>query len=196
MRVKLEAIANVAVILVALAVGYVVLGRYVAAYRTPRSVSAGDLLPAIPSLDWSQHRHTLVLALNTGCHFCQDSVPFYQKLAAVERPDRDPLEIVAVFPNTPEAVRQLMRDEGLSIRSIPGVPPAKLGVAGYPTLLLLNREGRVERSWAGLLTPRQELDVLTIVTGSAQNCSASELSALSVGDGKSCGSDTNDQTKN
>ncbi len=48
MKTKLEAIANVTVIVVALAVGYVVLGRYVEAYRTPRSVAAGDRLGKIP----------------------------------------------------------------------------------------------------------------------------------------------------
>jgi hypothetical protein len=91
MKTKLEAIANVTVIVVALAVGYVVLGRYVAAYRTPRPIAAGDRLAAIPNLDWKQHRHTLVLALNTGCHFCEQSVPFYQRLADMQTTGGDDL---------------------------------------------------------------------------------------------------------
>ena len=51
--------------LLALAVGYVVLGRYVAAYHAPRPVAAGDHLAAIPNLEWNQHRHTLVLGYET-----------------------------------------------------------------------------------------------------------------------------------
>ncbi len=196
MKGKLEAIANVTVIVVALAIGYVVLKEKVAGPRIPRSVAAGDRLAAIPGIDWSRHRRTLVLALNSGCHYCQDSVPFYQKLAQAERPDGDALEIVAVFPNGPEAVQQVMRDDGLAIRSIPAVSLEKLGIVGFPTLLLVDGEGRVERSWVGLLTPRQELDVLSVVSGSTEDCSARELSALQMGGNKSCGSGTDDQTKN
>ncbi len=184
------------VIVVALAVGYMLLRERVGGPRIPRSIAAGDHLAGIPGIDWSGHRRTLVLALNSGCHYCQDSAPFYQKLAQAERPDGDALEIVAVFPNDPEAVRQIMKQEGLTIRSIPAVSPEKLGIVSVPTLLLVDREGRVERSWVGLLTPRQELDVLSVVSGSTQDCSERELSVLQVSGNKSCGSGTNDQTKN
>ncbi len=196
MRAKLEAIANVTVIVVALAVGYVVLSGKVAGHRMARSIAAGDRLAPIPGIDWSGHRRTLVLALNSGCHYCQDSVPFYQKLAQAARPDGDNLEIVAVFPNGPEAVQQLMRDDGLTLRSIPAVSLEKLGIVGFPTLLVVDRQGRVERSWVGLLTPRQELEVLSVVSGPTEDCSARELSALQTGGNKSCGSGTNDRTKN
>jgi predicted alpha/beta-hydrolase family hydrolase len=53
MKTKLEAIANMTVIVVALAVGGVVLARYAASYRAQRSVAAGDHLANLPGLDWS-----------------------------------------------------------------------------------------------------------------------------------------------
>jgi thiol-disulfide isomerase/thioredoxin len=196
MKAKLEAIANVTVIVVALAVGFEVLKGRVAGPRMPRSLAVGDRLAQVPGIDWSRHRRTLVLALNSGCHYCQDSVPFYQKLAQAERPEGDDLEIVAAFPNGPEAVQQLLKDDGLAIRAVPAVPLERLGIVGFPTLLLVDREGRVERSWVGLLTPRQELDMLSVVSGSTEDCSARELSALPLGGNKSCGSGTNDETKN
>ncbi len=163
---KLEAIANVTVIVVALAVGYVVLGRYVAAYRTPRSVAAGDRLAKIPGLDWNQHQHTLVLVLNTGCHFCEQSVPFYQRLADMQTTGGDDLEIVAVFPNDGEMVRQFMTKDNLRIRSLAAVPLEKLRVSPTPTLILVDNKGRVERSWIGLLSPPEELDLIKFVFGS------------------------------
>jgi thiol-disulfide isomerase/thioredoxin len=195
-KAKLEAIANVTVIAVALVVGYVLLKDKVAGPRLPQSIAAGDRLAALPGLDWSGHRRTLVLALNSGCHYCQDSVPFYQRLVQAVKPNGDDLEIVAVFPNDAEAVQQLMKQESLAMRSIPTVPLEKLGVAVTPTLVLVGRGGRVERFWAGLLSPRQELEVLSLVSGSTEDCSASELSALQMTGNKSCGSSTNDQTKN
>jgi hypothetical protein len=92
MRAKLEAVANAAVILMAFAVGYVALARYAAANHAPRSVAAGDRLARVPGLDWNQHEHTLVLALNTGCHFCEQSVPFYQRLAEAHAPRENDVE--------------------------------------------------------------------------------------------------------
>ena len=73
------------------------LTRYAASYHVPRSVAAGDRLARLQGLDWSQHRRTLLLVLNTGCHFCQDGVPFYQKLIQARRHDTDGIDVVAVY---------------------------------------------------------------------------------------------------
>ena len=166
MKAKLEAVANVTVILMALAVGYVVLSRYTASNRAPRSVEAGDRLAKVPGLDWKQHEHTLVLALNTGCHFCEQSVSFYRRLADTQGPDGNDLEIVAVFPNDAEMVRQFMAREDLRIRSVSVAPLEKLSVNATPTVILVDNKGRVERSWIGLLSPSEELDLIKFVFGS------------------------------
>ena len=166
MKTKLEAIANVTVIVMALAVGYVVLGRYVAAYRTPRPVAVGDRLAEIPCLDWSRHAHTLVLALNTGCHFCEQSAPFYQRLADAQEPGGNDLGIVAVFPNDAEMVRQFVTNDNLRMRSLAAVSLEKLHVNATPTLILVDNQGRVERSWIGFLSPAEELDLIKFAFGS------------------------------
>jgi thiol-disulfide isomerase/thioredoxin len=166
MKAKLEAIANVAVIVVALAVGYVVLGRYVSARHAPRSVAAGDRLGKIPGVDWHQHDHTLVLVLNTGCHFCEQSVPFYQKLAETQGPAGNDLEIIAAFPNDANMVGEFMTRANLRIRSVAEVTLDELRVVATPTLILVNRDGRVERTWVGALSPREELDLLGVLSAS------------------------------
>ena len=196
MKTKLEAIANVTVIVVALAVGVVALRGKIAGPHAPRSVAVGDRLGQVSGIDWSGRRRTLVLVLNSGCHFCQDSAPFYQRLTQAQRPGSDDMEIVALFPNDAEAVRQLMKDEGLAFRSVSAVPVEKLGITGFPTLLLVGRDGRVERTWLGLLTPREELDVLSAVSAGVQDSSASELPAFQADGNKHVASDTNDQTRN
>ena len=164
MKAKLEAIANVAVILVALAVGYVVLGRYVSEYRA-RPVAAGDRLATIPNLEWKQHRHTLVLALNTGCHFCEQSVPFYRRIGEILEQGGIDLDVVAVFPNDPAQVRQFMSKESLRVRSIAAVPLEKLRVNATPTLILVGGDGRVERAWIGLLDPPEQLELFKTALG-------------------------------
>lgn len=196
MKTKLEAIANVTVIVVALAIGVVVLRGKIVDPHAPRSIAVGDRLGQVPGIDWSGHRRTLLLALNTGCHFCQDSAPFYQTLTQAQRPNADDVEIVALFPNDAEAVRQLMKDERLALRSVSAVPVEKLGITGFPTLVLVGRDGRVERTWLGLLTPREELEILSAVSAGVQDSSASELPAFQADGNKHVASHTNDQTKN
>ena len=166
MKAKLEAIANGAVILVALAVGYAVLAPYAASNRAPRSVEAGDRLAKVFGLDWNQHEHTLVLALNTGCHFCEQSVPFYRRLADTQAPGGNDLEIVAVFPNDAEMVHQFMTKDNLRIRSLADVPLERLHVNATPTLILVDNNGRVERSSVGLLSPPEELELFKSLFGS------------------------------
>lgn len=164
MKTKLEAIANVVVIVVALAVGYVVLGRYVSEYRA-RPVAAGDRLATIPNVEWKQHRHTLVLALNTGCHFCEQSVPFYRSLGEKLAYGGTDLDLVAVFPNDPAQVRLFMSEESLRVRTVAAVPLEKLRVNATPTLLLVDSSGRVERAWIGLLDPPEQLELFKSAFG-------------------------------
>lgn len=169
MKRKLEIAANVTVIVVALVVGGVVLDRHIENAHTPNMVAVGDHLPATAGVDWSQHQHTLVLALNTGCHFCQDSLPFYQKLEQALRPGADDLDMVALYPNDAEAVRRFNTEGSLKIRTVAAAPFDKLHIAGTPTLMLVDAQGRVERTWVGLLSPRQELELLATISGNQIN---------------------------
>ncbi len=195
MRSRLEAIANVTVILVALNVSYVVLARYVTAYRTTRSIPAGDRIAKIPGLDWETHRRTLVLALNTGCHYCQESIPFYQKLAQAQGPHADEVQLVAVFPNEAEAVREFTWREGLNIRSVPEVPLERLRVVVTPTLIMVDADGRVEQSWIGALTAREELEVMKAASASL-GCSPDELAGRQAGKIEGCNSGSKVQSNN
>ena len=163
MKARVEATANILVIAVALVAGYTALTHNVGRSAAPRDVAVGERLPAIAGIDWSRHRSTLVLALNSSCHYCQESAPFYRKLSQAPVSGGD-LEIVALFPNDPPAVRRFNTELGLHIRSLPAVALEKLDVVATPTLLLVDREGRVERAWIGVLTPRQELDVLALAS--------------------------------
>ncbi len=165
MKARLEAVANVTVIMVALAVGYVVLRGWLAAPGASVSVPTRAELVNVASIDWSHYRRSLVLVLNVGCHYCRDSVPFYQRLARTHSQRDNPVQLVAVFPNDVEAVRRLMNQEGLAIRSVAEVPLETLGVVATPTVLLVDGNGRLERFWVGVLTPRQELEVLQAATG-------------------------------
>ena len=87
---KIETASNIAIIIVALLFGGVLINRYfVSASPTPtavenKEIKAGTILP-LSEIDWNKSNKNLVLVLSTNCHFCSESTPFYQKLAARQK---------------------------------------------------------------------------------------------------------------
>src|SRR5260370_4830769 len=105
MKGKIEAAANVIVIVLAVLVGSVFLKDRLSTVAPESSaVKAGDKLANLDGWDWGAHDQTLVLALRKGCHFCEDSVPLYQRLDTHQHPPRPNSSIVAVFPDNTHAL--------------------------------------------------------------------------------------------
>ena len=78
MKGKIESATNIIVILFAVIVGSVFLkDRLSTPAPEPDAVKAGDKLASLDGWDWAAHDQTLVLGLRKGCHFCEDSAPFY-----------------------------------------------------------------------------------------------------------------------
>jgi hypothetical protein len=155
MRAKIEVVANVVVILLAVMIGSVYLrDRFSAPGPESNEVKAGDRLPRLDGWDWGAHDRSLVLVLKKGCHFCEDSAPFYQRLAAKQQEDRSNTAIVAILPDAADTVNEVVQLEGLGVRALPGVPLETLKVSGTPSLLLVDRSGTVLNTWIGMLSPR------------------------------------------
>ncbi len=168
MKGKIEATANVIVIIFAIVVGSVFLkDRLAPVAPEPNAVKAGDKLANMDGWDWGAHEQTLVLGLRKGCHFCEDSAPFYQRLIAEQQQGGSNSIIVAVFPDTADVVKEVMQSEGLGVQALVGVPLERLKISGTPTLLLVDRSGTVLNAWIGILSPRQELDVMRVTTAPA-----------------------------
>ena len=97
----------------------------------------------------------------------EDSAPFYQRLIAQQQQGGSNPDILAVFPDTADAVKEVVQSEGLGVHTLAGVPLEKLKISGTPTLLLVDRSGTVINVWIGVLTPRQELEVIRATTATA-----------------------------
>ena len=171
MKAKIEVVANVVVILLAVVIASVYLrDRFSAHSPAPNEVNAGDRLPRLDGWDWSAHDRSLVLVLKKGCHFCEDSAPFYQRLAAQHQEARSNTAIVAVFPDAAEAASEVVKSEGLGIHTLPGVPLEALKVSGTPSLLLVDQSGTVLNAWMGMLSPKQELEVMGAIACPGNSC--------------------------
>jgi hypothetical protein len=161
MKHRIEMIANVVVILLAVVIGTIFLkDRFASPAPEANEVKAGDKLASPNGWDWSVHDRTLMLVLRKGCHFCEDSAPFYQRLAAEHQEDASKTALVAVFPDSATEVKEVVATEGLGLQALPGVPLEKLKASGTPTVLLVDRNGTVLNAWIGMLSPKQELEVL------------------------------------
>ncbi len=165
MKGKIEAAANVIVIVLAVLVGSVFLKDRLSTVAPESSaVKAGDKLANLDGWDWGAHDQTLVLALRKGCHFCEDSVPFYQRLDTHQQQGGPNSSIVAVFPDNADTVKDVVQSEGLGIHALAGVPLERLRISSTPTLLLVDRSGTVLNAWIGMLSPREELEVMRAIT--------------------------------
>jgi hypothetical protein len=161
MKGKIETAANIIVILFAVIVGSVFLkDRLSTVPPESNEVKAGDKLANLDGWDWSAHDQTLVLVLRKGCHFCEDSAPFYQRLNTQQQQGGSNSSIMAVFPDTNDVVKEVVQSEGLGFHALSGVPLERLNVSATPTLLLVDRSGTVLNAWIGMLSPREELEVM------------------------------------
>lgn len=163
---KIEVTANIAAIFVAVLISAVVVKTYVFCSGISRSTAAASASEVARGkrldghalgVDWGRNHRTLVLAISTTCHYCKDSVPFYQKLGAAETD----VKLVAVLPQPVAEAQRYLSGGGVHVDDIKQISLNTLGVRGTPTLLLVNDVGVVTDVWVGKLQLDQEVPVLT-----------------------------------
>jgi hypothetical protein len=156
---KVELIANVAIIAVAIVVGVVLVKSFFFA-RKSQSISniAVGTKVALPGIQWATNGKTVVLALQEGCRFCAESGPFYQRLT--QQAAAKGVKIVAVLPQPPAEGRQYLNSLGVPITDIRQASLSSLNVVGTPTLILVNDKGEVTAVWTGKLPTDKESEVL------------------------------------
>ncbi len=165
MKSKVEVAANVAVILLAVVIGSVFLkDRFATPGPGPNEVKVGDQLAGLHEYSWKAHERTLVLALKNGCHFCEDSMPFYRRLAKLEQSNQIGAHLIAVFPDDPAVVRQVVETQQLAIEVVPGFELGRVKVQATPTLMLVDEQGRVSKVWMGELPAAEEAEVIAAIS--------------------------------
>lgn len=117
----------------------------------------GSLLN-IKEIDFSVRSKTLILALQTGCHFCNESSPFYERV--VEETKSKNIQIIAVLPTNVEESKTHLNQLGLMKIQVKQLPLSTIQVSGTPTLILTNENGKITNFWVGKLSPEKEKEVL------------------------------------
>ena len=161
---KIEVAANVAIIVVAILLGAVLVRRYLLPASPPPSpTEAARIKPgtklSLPGVDWGGSSRTLLMVLSTNCRYCTESAPFYQRLAR-EKAGRPEVRLLAVLPQPVEESKKYLGDHGVAADDVRQTSPGALGVAGTPTLVLVDKTGAVVESWVGKLPPATENEVV------------------------------------
>jgi len=168
----LETVTNVAVLVVALiflttfAWSFVVSKTKVRPQaRSEVGLRKGSVLRQPPSVDYSAAPQTLLLVMNTECHYCNESLPFYKKLAFSATTDRR-TNIVALFPNSQMTVSEYAQKNDLNFQTLSS-PDFQLGkMLGTPTLILTNTKGEILDFWVGKLSEESEQEVMKAISPS------------------------------
>lgn len=100
----------------------------------------------------------LCVVISSNCHYCSDSLPFYRRLVAIGARSSVSPRLVFVTMESREMTETYLRRGDIASPSVLTV--ARLPqIPGTPSIVLLDRHGRVQRSWVGRLSRRQEADV-------------------------------------
>ena len=155
-----EFLANVAIVVVAVAVCAVLVRQYVfpgAEPESPRPAVGSKI--ELPGVDLSSGGKTLLVVLQPGCRFCTESGPFYQRLAREAATRARGVKVVAVLPQDPDEGRRYLSTLGVTEVDVKQAPLTALGVGGTPTLIMVSG-GTVSDVWVGKLGAAEESQVL------------------------------------
>lgn len=157
---RIELLANVAIIVVAILIGVVLVQRFFFADKTiqpSKQIAIGSKI-SLPGVEWDKNGKTLVLALEKGCRFCTESAPFYQRLAQTSAAKG--VKLIAVLPQPTAEGDEYLNKLAVPITDVRQVSLSSLSVSGTPTLILVNDKGEVTASWVGKLPSDKESEVL------------------------------------
>jgi hypothetical protein len=160
---KVEAVANVATILVSLLLSAVLIKEYFLPQRPSAAPAASQaargmkLQNLLKGVDWAGNGRTVVLAISTRCHYCTESAPFFARLWK-----QKPLstKLLAVLPQPVTEAEKYLRREKVHVDEVRQADLSAIGVVGTPTLLQVDRTGTVTHVWRGRLELDQEEAVL------------------------------------
>ena len=160
--VSLEALANISIICVSVLLAWVVKDRFLTrSAPAPRSaLTIGMKLP-LPSSALNHDGRSLIFVLRDTCHFCQESAEFHKVLARTS--DAHGIKTVAVMPHNSERSQRYLGEHSIPIQSVVQSDADILKVHGVPTLIVVNRDGAVEKTWEGKLDASREQEVLEYV---------------------------------
>ncbi len=158
---RLDQIANIAVIVTSLALlGFLGSAWYGSHYGPQSHVARNKVLVGstvkLPGVDFTRNGKTLLIAVSSTCHFCQESQPFYRQLANTPGSTAN---LVAVLPMPQRDAEIYVHSTISPSLRVVSASLNTIDVDSTPTLLLVDGQGKVEKAWVGKLDDSGEKQV-------------------------------------
>jgi hypothetical protein len=161
-RRSLEIAANVAILVVAsLIIANFVRSKWRPSEQ-PEAPKIGSRI-SLPGSKW-EDRPTLVMALQKGCKYCDDSSSFYRRLH--ERRSGSLPRMLAVIPGDKTEIASYLSQQGILVDEVVNASLSEIKVLYTPTLLLVDRSGMVTDVWVGKLNASEESEVIRRISSS------------------------------
>lgn len=155
-RKRVKTFLNVSIIVLILAlVG--VLGKSYIFTTEPKVLKAGDKI-SLSGVSWEKEKQAVLLFLRIDCIYCTKSADFYYELSKALAQSAN-TSLIAVFSKNDDRSKEYL--SGLRLTELNSIHAsyAELGIAGTPTIALIDDAGIVQDLWRGKLSRKQEVEV-------------------------------------
>jgi thioredoxin-related protein len=163
MKVRLETVTNIATIATCAVVCFAFLGRGLInppAYpQTKPAYKAGDTI-RIENVDTKGAPNTLLMFVRSGCHYCTESMGFYEHLADSAEHWKGTFRLVALTPEDESVTANYLDEHSVAVDAVVQIQTNATQFSGTPTLVLVDKDGKVREAWQGQLPVKQESRVL------------------------------------
>ena len=163
----IEVVANVLIIVVAIACLAVLAQRYFRTESPPKAPSlkvpvAGNKV-SMSDIDWSKNRKNVLLVLQEGCRYCTESADFYRSL--LQQTKDKGVSVTAVLPQNRDEARKYLDKLQLSDLESKQSALGPLDVSGTPTIIVTDDKGQITNVWVGKLPPEKQGEVIATLLG-------------------------------
>jgi len=165
---SLDTVANIAIILVCAIAAVVLIRNQFFPPRppgAPEEAKKGEQFAQIQQVLPAGTNKALVVAVQPGCHYCNDSMPFYKRLLDERNQKNSPVKFFAAVP-----ADEAKAEEAQKFAAVGAQPDgmvkldfASIKVPGTPTLMLVDNTGKVLDVWVGKLPADKEKEVLEVL---------------------------------
>ncbi len=100
------------------------------------------------------------MAVRAGCHFCEESIPFYQRLGELQAARKLRAQTLVVTPDDAAQTKDTPFWSAINLNSVFNEPLDRIQVSATPTVMLVDDRGQVKRSWAGKQSAEGEREIV------------------------------------
>jgi peroxiredoxin len=120
--------------------------------------AVGESIVPFEGAPFSASRASIVLIVRSTCVFCTESMDFYRRISS--RRAATGVQIIAVAPEPIASLQKYLDNYAFEVDHLSELPKGGYKVSGTPTMILVDRDGRVIKSFQGKLNTEQEDEFL------------------------------------